>query len=92
MIGPFPSVITDVENQRDEIRELLGPDAHLSPYLWTIVRDLDPLVVLDADGFVHLREGMYPTMEIYKAVHHDISRTTAAILQLADHASPVAPR
>ena len=83
LIRPFPSVLADVKNQRDEIRELLGLEGRLRPYLWTIVRDLDPLLVLDADGFVHTRGGIYGTMEIYSAVQHDISRTAAAVLQLA---------
>lgn len=84
LIRPFPTVLRDVKNQRDEIRELLGPDARLRPYLWTVVHDLEPLFVLDADGFVHTRDGLHPTMEIYAAAQHDISRAAAVVLQLSE--------
>jgi len=47
---------------------------------WAVLRDLEPIAILDVAGFAHTIVGAMPLMPLYEQVNHNLTITTARVL------------
>ena len=80
LISGFPSVIGALARKRSE----LGQEQAIQPYLWAVVRDVEPLFVLDTDGYVHTKAGSsLSTMALYHHGSRELAAVAGGLIDLA---------
>lgn len=86
LINGFASVHSDIHSQRLQVAQQFDDVRRVGthPWLWAMTRDVETELVLDTDGFVHMRRtGAHQLLKWYDEVNRDIDRLAVRVLESA---------
>ncbi|WP_111721105.1 hypothetical protein [Homoserinimonas sp. OAct 916] len=78
----FPTAVAAREAYEDAAEEELeaGRGVYFFQPFWAVLRDLEPVAIVDAVGVIHYIQGERELMPIYENIHRNLTLTTAQLL------------
>ncbi|MBI5160055.1 MAG: hypothetical protein HY996_01315 [Micrococcales bacterium] len=98
-LAAFPSTGRQIEHAWRDIAELrehaqaTGRTAYWHETFWFVLRDVEPVMVLDEAGYAHLPDGVrINLLDLYRSQGRDIARVVGVLLMNPDAALAIAQR
>jgi len=78
----FPTGVAVATQYLERIAEraALGVDFVFHQPVWTLLRDVEPVALLDIDGFAHTRRGRIELLPFYRRNHRRLAPTVVGLL------------